>query len=279
MHLQRPGASIRARPFFLVADDKAVPERQAAAMFELSLNGATARLALNRPAALNAIAIDGWFQLASAADEAVGSGARALIVSSAPGGAFSAGADISEFDSFRDDAEARSAFRRAMRHGLDTLADLPIPTIALVEGACFGAGVALAMACDIRVAGPKARFAITPAKLGVAYPQEDVYRLVSLVGPGQASRLLFGAEIIDAREAARIGLVEWAIEGEAEPAVEPFAAAVAANDEESLRVLKRAVRLASLGTSQDEGQDRAFESLLGSEAVTERLAAHRSRRK
>ena len=247
-------------------------------MFELSLNGATARLRLNRPAALNAIAVEGWSPLASTAQEAVRSGARALIVSGLPGGAFSAGADISEFDSFREDAEARAAFRRGMRHGLDTLADLPIPTVALVEGACFGAGVALAMACDVRVAGAKARFAITPAKLGVAYPQEDVHRLVSLVGPGQASRLLFGAEAIDAREAARIGLVEWAIEDDVEAAVEAFAAAVAANDPESLRVLKKAVRLASLGTSRDEGQDRAFELLLGSEAVTERLAAHRSRR-
>ena len=105
-----------------------------------------------------------------------------------------------------------------------------------------------------------------------------MHRLVSLVGPGQASRLLFGAEAIDAREAARIGLVEWAIEDDVEAAVEAFAAAVAANDPESLRVLKKAVRLASRGTSRDEEQDRAFESLLGSEAVTERLAAHRSRR-
>ena len=80
-----------------------------------------------------------------------------------------------------------------MRRGLDSLRDLTIATVALVEGPCYGAGVALALACDLRIAGPGARFAITPAKFGISYPQEDVAGLVALVGPGQASRLLLGA--------------------------------------------------------------------------------------
>ena len=246
-------------------------------MFELSLDGATARLHLNRPKALNAIACEGWPQLAEAADGAVESGARVLIVGGTPGGAFCAGADISEFDSFRTDAEARSTFRRVMREGLDRLADLPIPTIALVEGACFGAGVALAMACDIRVAGPKARFAVTPAKLGIAYPQEDVQRLVALVGPGQASRLLFGAGSIDAAEAARIGLIELSAE-DAQGTAGELAGAIAGNDAGSLTTLKRAIRLAGRGVGQDDEQDRVFDALLGSEELAERLAAHRRRK-
>ena len=246
-------------------------------MFELSLSGATARLALNRPKALNAIPVEGWSRLASAADEAMRSGARALILSGVPGGAFCAGADISEFDTLRTDAEARSTFRRVMREGLDALRDLPIPTLALVEGACFGAGVALAMACDIRVAGSGARFAITPAKLGIAYPQEDVHRLVSLVGEGQAARLLFGAQSIGAEEAARIGLVDVAAE-EAEEAARQLAEAIAANGAESLRVLKRGIRLAARGAREDEGQDRMFDTLLGSPDLFERLAAHRRRK-
>ncbi|HEY9554646.1 enoyl-CoA hydratase/isomerase family protein [Allosphingosinicella sp.] len=248
-------------------------------MFDLSVTAAIARLVLDRPKALNAIPVAGWQDLASAADEAVRADARILIVSGVQDGAFCAGADISDFDAFQADPEARTAFRKAMRHGLDTLRDLPIPTIALVEGACFGAGVALAMACDWRVAGPGARFAITPAKLGIAYPQEDVHRLVSLVGVGQAARLLFGAQSIDAEEAARIGLVEVAASGDVEDAMRDLASAVIANDPQSLRVLKRGVGLASLDIRQDDRQDRAFESLLGSDVLSDRLAAHRARGK
>lgn len=247
-------------------------------MFDLSVKAAVARLALDRPKALNAIPIAGWRDLASAADEAVRAGGRILIVSGVPGGAFCAGADISDFDVFRTDPAARTAFRTAMRHGLDALRDLPIPTMALVEGVCFGAGVALAMACDWRVAGPGARFAITPAKLGISYPQEDVHRLVSLVGGGQAARLLFGALTIDAAEAARIGLVEMAPSGDLEDTVRDVASAVIANDPESLRVLKGGVGLASLDIRQDDVQDRAFEALLGSDVLSARLAAYHARR-
>ncbi len=248
-------------------------------MFDLSLTAAVARLVLDRPKALNAIPVAGWRDLAAAADEAVRGDARILIVSGVPGGAFCAGADISDFDAFRTDPETRTAFRKTMRDGLDTLRDLPIPTIALVEGACFGAGVALAMACDWRLAGPGARFALTPAKLGIAYPQEDVHRLVSLVGAGQAARLLFGAQSIDADEAVRIGMVEVVALGDVEDTVRDLASAAVANDPQSLRVLKRGVGLASLGIRQDDRQDSAFESLLGSDALSDRLAAHRARGK
>jgi enoyl-CoA hydratase/carnithine racemase len=95
-----------------------------------------------------------------------------------------------------------------MRGALEPLAGLPMPVIAAIDGDCFGAGVALALAADLRIAGPRAVFAVTPAKLGITYPQEDVARLVALVRPGQAARLLYGAARIDAAEAARIGLVE-----------------------------------------------------------------------
>ena len=242
-------------------------------MFDLSYEGPIARLRLLRPEARNAIPVHGWAELAAKAEEAVADGTRVLILSGVPGGVFSAGADISDFDDFLADAAARTRFRKAIRHGLDSLRSLPVPTIALVEGACYGAGAALAMACDIRVAGPAAQFAITPAKLGISYPQEDVHRLVSLVGEGQAARLLFTAASIDAEEAQRIGLVELlAADADA------LAAQIAANDPESLQTLKAGLQIASDGTSRDDGQDAAFEDLLGSEALAARLAAHRSRK-
>ena len=245
-------------------------------MFDLSILNAIARLRMARPEARNAIPLQGWVALADKAEEAERNGARVLILAGEPGGVFCAGADLSSFDRFRDEPVARTGFRQAIRGGLDRLRDLPIPTIALVEGGSYGAGVAVAIACDIRVAGPDAQFATTPAKLGISYPQEDVHRLIALVGAGQASRLLFGAKPIDGREAERIGLVEIFSE-DAPQAAEEIAASIAANELQSLHTLKRSIRLASRGILQDDEQDRVFDALLGSDALFDRLAAHRSR--
>jgi hypothetical protein len=101
--------------------------------------------------------------------------------------------------------------------------------------------------------GPKAQFAITPGKAWHSYPQEDVHRLVGLVGAAQASRLLFSAQRIDGAEAERIGLVERFFAENAAEEAEAYAAAVAANDPASLRTLKRAVRLAERGIASDAG--------------------------
>ncbi|HYD39133.1 MAG TPA: enoyl-CoA hydratase/isomerase family protein, partial [Allosphingosinicella sp.] len=207
--------------------------------------------------------------------EAVAAGAR-LIVLSGSSEAFCAGADLADFPAFAGPGKA-TAFRLAMRESLDSVANLSIASIALVEGPCFGAGVALAMACDLRVAGPGARFAITPAKFGISYPQEDVARLVALVGPGQASRLLLGAVGLDAGEAARIGLVEL-VADDTGAAIEALAEAICANSADSVAVLKRAIRLAARGVDRDEGQDRRFDAMFGSDDLRERLAALRPRR-
>jgi enoyl-CoA hydratase/carnithine racemase len=164
-----------------------------------------------------------------------------------------------------------------MRGALDRLRSLPFPTVAVVEGPCYGAGVALALACDLRVAGPRSRFAITPARFGISYPQPDVARLVALIGPGRAARLLFGAGSIDGAEAARIGLVEVYADRLAET-VEELAQAVLANSGESLATLKRAIALAATGIADDEEQDRHFDALLAGEDLASRLRGRRSGR-
>jgi enoyl-CoA hydratase/carnithine racemase len=244
-------------------------------MFDLMLDGPVARLRLDRAEARNAIPARDWALLAHRCGEAARSGARLLILSGTKQ-AFCAGADLEDFPAFTSDPQAASAFRVMMRAGLDALRDLPIATIAAIEGPCYGAGVALAMACDVRVAGEGARFAITPAKFGISYPQEDVARLVALVGPGQASRLLLGAGTVDSAEAARVGLVELAV-ADVGAAVDEIGGAILANSAESIRVLKRSIRLAREGVVRDEGQDRGFDALFGSADFAERLAALRPR--
>jgi enoyl-CoA hydratase/carnithine racemase len=245
-------------------------------MFDLSLDGALARLRLVRPEARNAIPASGWVAFAERCEEAVRSGARLILVE---GGreAFCAGADLSDFHAFTSDSQAVTRFRRSMREGIERVAALPVATIAHIEGPCFGAGVALAMACDLRVAGEGARFAITPAKFGISYPQEDIARLVALVGPGQASRLLLGAGTIDAAGAARIGLVDLGPENSGTE-LERLVHAILANSAESIRTLKRGIALAVAGSASDDEQDRLFDASFASEDFRTRLAGLRGGR-
>ncbi|HWT11644.1 MAG TPA: enoyl-CoA hydratase/isomerase family protein [Allosphingosinicella sp.] len=240
-------------------------------MFRLSQEGEVARLVIDRPKARNAIPLDGWRALAARIGEIERSPARLLVLSGA-GGAFCAGADLDDFALLNRDEAARSRFREEMRDALDRLRGLAVPAVAAIEGPCFGAGVALAMACDLRLAAADARFAITPAKIGISYPQEDVHRLVQLVGPGQAARLLFTAATIGADEAVRIGLVEAL---EAEAGLGAVIEAILANDQDSLAALKRGLRLTAGGRWSDADQDRRFDALIGGEALAGRLEALR----
>jgi enoyl-CoA hydratase/carnithine racemase len=238
-------------------------------MFRLEHDGDLARLVLDRPEARNAIAAADWNALSEKLGMAESKGARLLVVTGA-GGTFCAGADLADFAAMRGDPAAVARFREEMRGALDRLRALAIPTVALIEGHCYGAGVALAMACDIRVAAPTALFAITPAKIGISYPQEDVHRLVALVGHGQAARMLFGGEALDGEEARRIGLVEANMPGES-----ALLDAILANAPESLAVLKQAIARAGEGVRSDPALDLRFDALIGGEDMQRRLEALR----
>lgn len=238
-------------------------------MFLLERNDDYARLTLDRPEARNAIRAAGWAELTATLGRVAASDVRLLVVRGADG-TFCAGADLDDFPAMRGDAAAAAHFREEMRGALDALRRLAIPTIALIEGHCYGAGVALAMACDLRIAALTAQFAITPAKLGISYPQEDVQRLVELVGPGQAARILFTALPITSEEARTIGLVDYHM-----PREEELIAAIVANDRESLGLLKQAIAQAARGVASDAGMDAGFDMLLAGEEAARRLEALR----
>jgi enoyl-CoA hydratase/carnithine racemase len=242
-------------------------------MIRLGTEGKIVRLLLDRPAARNAISPEGWDQLATRIADVGRTDARLLVVMGADE-AFCSGVDLSDFRVFHNNPEESRRLRQRIRVALDRLRALEIPTVAMIEGPCYGAGVALAMACDLRIAAPEAKFAITPAKLGLSYPQEDVHRLVRLVGAGQAARLLFTADGIDAAEARRIGLVEMV---EPVAAAKPILHTIAANCPDSLVVLKRSIRLTAEGARSDADQDRRFDALLAGDEVQRRLEALRGR--
>jgi enoyl-CoA hydratase len=242
-------------------------------MLDWTLDDTIATLTLDRAAARNAVPVTGWRRLAAAASEIAGSGARALVIRSGAPGIFSAGADIGEFSAFPDDPARVAAFREAMRGGIEAVAALSIPTIAAIGGGCYGAAVALILACDVRVAGGYARFGVTPAKLGIGYPGEDVHRLIAQVGRGQASRLLFSAQAIDAAEAARIGLVELTT-ADAEGAAGELAKTIAAHAPAAVALLKR-----TLADPADPAHAAAFDAAFAAPAFARALTAFQSRKK
>jgi enoyl-CoA hydratase/carnithine racemase len=221
-------------------------------MIRLTFADGIARIALDRAAARNALSTAAWHDLAAIVAQ-VPAEARVVLLASDVPGIFCAGADLADLARLAHDVPARAAFRTAMRAGIDAVTALPMPVVAAVEGECHGAGVALALACDLIVAAAHARFAIPPARLGIGYPAPDVARLVARVGQGQAARLLFTAAAIDADEALRIGLADAITD----PAA--LAATVAANDAAALRLLKRTLR-----DPADPAHDRSFEDSFAS---------------
>jgi enoyl-CoA hydratase len=240
---------------------------QQGAMISLSQAGDIATLTLERPATRNAFRIADWHALA---DAVAGVEARVLLLRSAVPGSFAAGADITEMAALAEDEAARPTFRAAMRRAIDGVATATIPVIALIEGGCFGAAVALAAAADIRIAGPSARFAVTPAKLGIGYPAEDVARIGALIGRGSLSRLLLSAETIDGAEAVRIGLVDM-LGGVGEAQALALAEAIAANAPSAIALLRATIR----GDAGAADFDAAF----GGAGFAEGLAAFREKRK
>ncbi len=204
----------------------------------LEYRGQEAHLLIDRADKRNAMNMAMWQAMPALLDEAqANSKARVLILRSAQGGAFSAGADIRELLANKDDADWRAANQNAINAVQHKLARLSMPTLAFVEGDCIGAGCGLALACDMRIGTQRARFGITPAKLGLVYPLHDVKLLVDLVGPGQARRMLFTGSLLDCDEALSIGLIELIA---TDP--DPMIAALLVASPHAIRENKRMVR-------------------------------------
>lgn len=221
-------------------------------MLRLDISDGIARLLIDRPARRNAMDQAMWEACPRLVDAAMADPAvRLLIVASATPGMFCAGADIGEFASHAQDAEWRQRNQAAIRSTQVTLARAPKPTLAAIAGDCIGGGCGIALACDLRIAVPAARFGITPAKLGLVYPLHDTALLVDLVGPGQAKRLLYTGELIPAAEAQRIGLVEI-LADDLDAAVGDFAARLLAAAPSTQRATKAVVRRILDGVSDDD---------------------------
>jgi enoyl-CoA hydratase/carnithine racemase len=224
----------------------------------LEKQGRIARLLIDRAAKRNAFTQAMWEELPGLLAHVMGDAAiRVLILQSASPGVFSAGADIAEFGAGARDPEWRSRNQAAIARAPYELARAEKPVIAAIDGACVGGGCGLAIACDLRVASPASRFGITPARLGLVYSLHDTKLLVDLVGPAQAKRILLTGQLIDAVEAARIGLIEMQAE---DPQVEAtaLAEAIAASSSHTVRETKKMVRRILDGQVEDDAATHAL---------------------
>jgi enoyl-CoA hydratase/carnithine racemase len=179
------------------------------------VDGGAAILRLNRPAKRNALSQAMWEAICAAlAEAAARPDVRAFVFTGLPG-VFCAGADLTalrggggEAGGGSNDREAAARYREISLRGYDAVRDFSLPTIAAIDGLCIGGGNNLALACDIRLASPRASFAIPAVRHGIVYDRPTVTRLVELMGSGRASHLLFTAGRIDAARAAETGLID-----------------------------------------------------------------------
>jgi enoyl-CoA hydratase len=170
---------------------------------------------------------------------------RVVVLRGAGTKAFVSGADIGELgtgiDGGRSTGNRPSMFAAAM------------PVIAMIQGYCIGAGLALALEADLRIASDEAIFSIPAGRLGIAYPNDAVERLVALIGVGEASRLLLTGERIGAERALSLGLVNEVVpRSELESRVDSLADTIAANAPLSMRAAKASVLAAVRGGRPDE---------------------------
>ena len=174
---------------------------------QLHRDGAVARLRLTRPQVHNAFDAGLIADLQAALDAAATDASLRVLVLEAEGPSFSAGADLNWMRGMAAASEAENredslALARLMR----TLDELPKPTIAAVQGAAFGGGVGLVACCDIAIGASEAKFGLTESKLGLLPAVISPY-VIAAIGSRNARRYFASAEIFDASEALRIGLL------------------------------------------------------------------------
>ncbi len=175
----------------------------------LQQTGALATITFDRPAARNAMTWSMYEQLAGHCRRLAADGqARVVLLRGAGGQAFVAGTDIAQFLAFAD-GEAGVAYERQIDAGITLIEQLPMPTVAVIDGWTVGGGLAIATACDFRLATPTSRFGVPIAKtLGNTLSMANLARLEAAWGLQRVRRMLLLAEMLGADEAASCGYLQ-----------------------------------------------------------------------
>jgi enoyl-CoA hydratase len=221
------------------------------------------RLTLTRPETRNALTRSLCAAIRAALRAAAADpGCRALVIEGS-GGCFASGADLAEIDRLRTQREVLSAAYRELRETQELLHAFDRPTVAAVDGWCIGAGLSLALACDLCIGTPRSVFAAPPARLGLVYSDREVWRLALRIGFARSRDLLFTGRQVSAAEAFAIGLIERVSEAEAPGAVlddllEQFAACAPRALRKTKQQLLRFEREGPTGAGDDTPAEHAL---------------------
>ena len=246
-------------------------------------SGRVGTIYLNQPRRRNALSLAMWEAIPPLIAELEGDReVRVLVIRGAGRDAFSAGADITEFEEKRSTPERAKEYGRRTHHAFDALTACRKPTLAMIYGYCIGGGCELALCADVRVAGESAQFGITPARLGISLGWSDLRNLLWLVGPANAKEILLTAGRFDARRAKEMGLVNRVVpDEEVEAETLKVAEEMADVSPASVRWLKEAIETIARDpgiTTVKDPEGRATE-LFGGADYQEGVRAFMEKRK
>lgn len=247
------------------------------------VQGAVGVMIFDNPARHNAVSLGMWEAVPAildgfAADDAI----RVVVVRGAGGKAFVSGADISEFESARSGVAAQAHYERTSAAAMEAFARLRKPLVASIDGYCIGGGLAVALACDLRIASASSRFGIPAARLGLGYGFAGVKKLVDTVGPAYAREILFTARRYDADAAWRMGLVNQVVPAaEFEATIAGLVGTMAQNAPLTIQAAKEAVdQVLRPESERDLGHVQALvERCFASEDYTEGRTAFMQKRR
>jgi enoyl-CoA hydratase/carnithine racemase len=194
--------------------------------------------------------------------------------------AFASGADISQFEKHRADAEGVQRYEQTSGAAMQRLKGLDKPTLAMIRGYCIGGGLNIAAACDLRIAADDSRFGIPAAKMGLGYKADAMKALIDLVGPAFTREIMITARQFSAAEALHMGLVHKVVAlAELEAVTRQYCDMIAANAPLTLRTAKRVIREVTKGPSDDAACRAWVKECFESEDYAEGRRAFMEKRK
>lgn len=244
--------------------------------------GGIAFLVADNPARMNAFTSAMWAAIPEAVGRAVADpDVRVIVMRGAGEKAFSAGADISEFESART-GDAAKHYDSLNDNAFNALINCPKPTIAMIHGFCLGGGLGLALCCDLRLADEVSQYAIPAAKLGIGYNARWVRPILAAVSAPRAKELLFTGRRFKATEAEAMGLVSYLYPADKlSGAVRDLAAEIAGNAPLSVMAAKRVIDEITRHPEHPDMKtlDAAIEACFASEDYAEGRRAFLEKRK
>lgn len=206
-------------------------------------NGACVALRLSNPLRKNALSAAMWQAIGDFAQRAAGDPSIRAIMIRGEGDVFSAGADIADFAEGRSGAETGSTYDDVVETTCRAVEAIPHPTVAVIEGVCFGAGLSLAASCDLRIAVEEASFCVPAARLGLGYDMRGIVRFNRIFGVPTTTQMLLTGDRLFAPRAHALGAVQMLVSSsEIDRDVKRLLARIVANAPLTLRAATIAQR-------------------------------------